>query len=134
MSKHDFYYTSSVSEQEQRYTLELPLEATPVRWWTLTNNMGLWTGEVTEVTTDSATAITIHRGKLVEVSGKIAGSLKKGGPCYIMEHLSIDGIMEYLICSEIIQSGNKNFVNFGTPNGKHLRIDIYTGESKVING
>jgi hypothetical protein len=71
---------------------------------------------------------------MIEVDGRAGGILKEGGPCYIMEHLRVDGQMEYLITPENIQQGDDNFVNFGIPNGKHLRIDIYTGESRIING
>lgn len=103
------------------------------RWGTLTTNMGLWVAEVVRTSSGAATAVTWHNGQMVEVTGRSFGILKEGGPCYIMEHLKVDGYMEYLITSENIRQGNDNFVNYGIPNGKHLRIDIYTGESVIIN-
>ena len=134
MRKHQFYYKPALLPTEQRYWISLPADVAPRRWGTLTAPMGLWVGQVVKASHGRATALTWHNGEMVEVDGKAAGILKEDGPCYIMEHLKVDGHMEYLITPENIQQGNQNFVNFGIPKGKHLRIDIYTGESRIIDG
>ena len=133
MPNHTLKYTPIIIGASQRYRLELPNGLTPVRWWTMTTDMRSWLGEVVEVTGGAAVAVVRQGSKLVTVTGHLSSAVKTGWPCCVMEHLRIDGTMEYLIGTINIQMENKNFVNFGIPNGKHLRIDIYTGESRIIN-
>ena len=94
--------------------------------------MRSWDGEVVNVADERATALI--QVDTPPVQGKVIGAVQNGGPCVIMEHITIGGELEYMIGDRNILAGNLNFINFGIPNGTHLRIDVYTGESKVING
>ncbi len=68
----------------------------------------------------------------MSVIGEAIDALSINDPCIVMEHLTIDGKMEFMIGKRNILDGDLNFVNYGIPNGKHIRIDIYTGESRII--
>jgi hypothetical protein len=94
--------------------------------------MRCWHGQLVQGEDGRATALIREGGTLVSVEGILVANLVNACACYVMEHLTVDGKMEFMVGDENILNGNQNFVNFGIPNGKHVRIDIYTGESKVI--
>ncbi len=128
-----FYYnfTPILVGVSQKYRIELPAGPSPRPYKTMTTAMTAWDGEVLKTSGGSATALLLGG---MEIRGKKVGPLQNGGPCVVMEHINIDGYLEYMVGDKNILSGNINFVNFGIPGGKHLRIDMYTGESKVIDG
>jgi hypothetical protein len=98
----------------------------------MTTGIRSWHGQFLKSSHSGAQALVEHNGQIIEISGRLVSDIKPGSPCYIMEHLNIDGEMEFMIGEHDILVGNQNFVNFGIPCGKHIRIDIYTGDSKVM--
>jgi hypothetical protein len=129
---HDYKYVPILIGGEVRYRVELPLGATPIVYKTLTTGMRCWHGQVVESSQGCAKALIQEGGQVVLISGDLVGPVHPEHPCYVMEHLTIDGEMELMIGDRNILNGDQNFVNFGVPNGKHVRIDIYTGASRVI--
>ena len=125
-------YTPILIGAQKRYRIELPIESAPVAYKTFTSPMRYWDGQLIKSQQGHAEAFVRHNGILMTVEGKLVGQVLSGNPCFVMEHLTIDGKMELIIGDKNILNGNQNFANFGIPNGKHIRIDIYTGESKVI--
>ncbi len=129
---HYYTYTPILVGAEQRYRLELPTDASPIVYKTLTNGMRCWYGQLTKSCYGQAGAFIREGGTIIEIEGKLIHNVANGGPCAVMEHLTIDGEMKLMIGPRNILNGDQNFINFGIPSGKHIRIDIYTGESKVI--
>jgi len=129
---HEFKYTPLLTGVEQRYTIELPPERVPLVYKTMTSDMYCWDGELVKSLPGYAAAVVRHGNELVELSGRLHGKLKLGQPCFVMEHLDLEGDLEYLIATHRLDDVRVNYVNFGIPNFKHVRIDIYTGESRVI--
>jgi len=129
---HYYKYTPILIGGQKRYRVALPIEASPVAYKTLTTNMRCWHGQLVKSRSDRATALVWSNSKLTTIEGKLINNIVAGHPCYIMEHLNINGEIDLMIGNENILNGDQNFINFGIPNGKHVRIDIYTGESKVI--
>ena len=134
MHKHEFIYTPILIGGSRRYYIDLPVDAAPIRFWTMTTDMWLWNGQVTKTSQGRAWALIRHSNRIVEVYGVQVGVLVPDSHCCVMEHLNINGEMELMIGPANILDGNKNFVNFGIPGDKYLRIDIYTGDSRIING
>ncbi len=135
---HEFSYSPILIGGKKRYLLELPVDDKPVVFKTMTTDMGAWFGEVELIITNQdivgdegpmATVMTA-KGALM---GRLIGPVTRKGPAWVMEHLTVDGRMEYVVASERLLEGNQNFVNYGVPQGKYLRIDIYTGEHRIIN-
>ena len=131
---HVFEYTPILTGVKQRYILALPVDLSPLVYRTMTTNMASWDGEVLWLNTVAAGAVIWHSGQLHKVSGCIFGKLDKGGPCSVLEHLNVDGEMDFIITDKENIQTNDNYVNFGIRDGKHMRIDIYTGEYRIING
>lgn len=129
---HHYTYTPAVIGARKRYRLELPLGTSPIVYKTLTTNMRCWHGQAVEARQGRATAFIREGETLMTVEGLMVGPVEAGKPCYVMEHLTVAGEMELIIGDKNILNGDQNFVNFGVPNGKHVRIDIYTGEHRVI--
>ena len=130
----EFLYKPVITKEERRYTVELPEDSTPVSFWTITVPMMAWNGEVIWTSPGRAKAVIWHMNQLTEVEGIVTTPLVVGMPCVVMEHLDISGYLEYMIGRINIMQETKNFVNFGIPGGKHIRIDIYTGDHRIING
>lgn len=130
----DFLYTPVITKTERRYMVDLPEDSSPVQFWTITVPMMGWNGEVIETSPGRAKAVIWHLNKLTTLEGIVTTPLVVGMPCVVMEHLNVDGYLEYMIGRVNIMQETKNFVNFGIPGGKHIRIDIYTGDSRIING
>lgn len=82
--------------------------------------------------------LEVSQGRARAVTGKgeveclSMGNLNVGHPCYIMEHINVDGYLELWITEKNIFQGNDNFINFGVPGGKYIRIDIYNGEFRNL--
>lgn len=131
---HHYKYVPILLGAERRYRIELPLGASPIVYKTLTTGMRVWDGQLIQSQQGRAVTLIREATRIVTVEGRLIDDLPKGSPCIVMEHLTIDGIMEFMIGNNNILNGNQNFVNFGIPNEKHIRIDIYTGESRIING
>jgi len=129
---HYYTYIPILIGGRKRYRIELPLEASPVAYKTLTSNMRVWDGQMVKNEPARSVALIQEMGRLVEVTGVLIKEVSNGHPCIVMEHLNIDGKMEFMIGDTNILCGDQNFVNFGIPNGKHIRIDIYTGECRII--
>jgi len=129
---YEYKYVPIIIGAEKRYRIELPLDAAPIVYKTLTTGMRYWTGQVFEVADGHARAFIRQAGSLITIKADLVGKVSQGDPCFVMEHLNIDGEMEFMIGPKNILNGDQNFVNFGIPQGKHIRIDIYTGQSKVI--
>ena len=131
---HEFHFRPALLTTKRRYTIDLPSEASAVIYKTMTINMHSWDGELVKSYPEYATALVQEaNGDLLELQGILVSKMQLGNPCYVMEHLSIDGSMDYLISSNPLGLDvNINFVNFGIPMGKHLRIDFYTGDFKVV--
>lgn len=127
---HHFEYAPIIIGARMRYRLELPVGATPRLYKTMTTGMRTWNGQVLKTSHGSATALL--EPNTSPVDGVVVGPIKTGGPCVIMEHITVDGYFQYMIGDKNILNGNLNFINFGIPGGKHIRIDIYTGESRII--
>jgi len=129
-----FDYAPILIGASKKYIIELPIDSKPVIYKTMTTNMGSWLGEVDIIINadDGNTYVSAKtaRGSLY---GRVIGPVKKKHPCWVMEHLNVDGRMEYLVASEKLLDGNVNFINYGIPNEKYIRIDIYTGEYRIIN-
>lgn len=125
---YSFEYIPALIGAKKRYILDLPTGEEPMVFWTMTTGMTDWYGEVLSVQGESAEFVCRgFRGK-----GKLVEPIKIGHPCVVTEHVTISGDMEYLLSKEKILKDNNNFVNYGVPGGRHLRIDIYTGEARVI--
>ena len=131
--KHEFIYAPLIEGGTKRYNIDLPDGQLPIRFWTVTSPMLSWNGEVVKTSPERIWAAIRHNGRTVEVNGFKTSAIDVGMPCIVMEHLNINGEMELMIGSINIMQTNKNFVNYGIPGGKHIRIDIYTGESVIIN-
>ena len=126
---HEFEFCPILIGARKRYHIELPVNAVPRVFKTMTTDMRAWMGEVLDIVDGKAKAITFNK----EVyCGEVVHKLFIGGPCVVMEKLGVDGKMGYMIGAYNIMVGNQNFVNFGIPNGKHIRIDIYNGNSEII--
>jgi len=133
MSKTFYYqYAPVIIGANQRYKISLPLDTAPVAYKTLTSDMRVWGGQLVKCAHGRATALVREAGRLVEVEGNMVEFVKAGDPCVVMEHLDIKGEMGFMIGSQNILIGNLNFINFGIPAGRHLRIDAYTGDSRII--
>ena len=131
---HVFEYAPILVGGVKKYIIGLPVEASPVRFWTITTPMRSWDGEVLWCGPERSVALVRSDGGMHPLEGRTMAPMKSGEPCVVMEHLQINGKIEYMISSSNIMDGGKNFVNFGIPNGRHVRIDIYTGESRIIDG
>jgi hypothetical protein len=129
----EFIYKPLILRLDIPYVVHLPEDSTPVRFWTITTPMMAWNGEVIEASPRRAKAVIWHNNKLTPVEGIVTTPLLVGMPCVVMEHLNIDGYLEYMIGRINIMDDTKNFVNFGIPGGTHIRIDMYTGDSRIIN-
>jgi len=129
---HEYKYAPITTGAEKRYRIELPLGTAPIVYKTLTTGMRSWVGQVLKVADGRARAFIWEAGELISIEAELVGKVNLDDPCFVMEHLTIDGKMEFMIGPDNILNGDQNFVNFGIPQGKHIRIDIYTGQSKVI--
>lgn len=131
---HIFEYIPILVGGVKKYIIDLPVEASPVRFWTITSPMQSWDGQVLTYAPECATVALRVRDETVVVEATPIEELYPEFPCVVMEHLKVDGTMEYMVGKANIMRGGKNFVNYGIPNGRHVRIDIYTGESRIIDG
>lgn len=130
---HEYKYVPILIGAEKRYRIELPLGMSPVLYKTMTTDMRSWVGQIIKTRHGHATAFIREAGTLISIEGELIENVSRGSPCIVMEHLNIDGEMGLMIGENNILNDNLNFINFGLPQGKHVRIDIYTGESKVID-
>lgn len=129
----DFLYKPVLNQAERRYVIDLPEDSTPVSFWTITVPMMAWNGEVISTSPGRAEAVIWQMGRLIEIEGFVTTPLVVGMPCVVMEHLNIDGYLEYMIGRINVMQDTKNFVNFGIPGGRHVRIDIYGGDARIID-
>lgn len=133
MCKTFYYeYTPIIIGAAQRYKVILPVDASPIPYKTLTTGMRVWNGQVVKSQQGRATALVRDAGRLVEIEGQMVQFVKSGDPCVVMEHLNINGEMGLMIGIDNILMGDVNFINFGVPGGRHLRIDAYTGDNRII--
>jgi hypothetical protein len=112
------------------YAIDMPSDAKPFWFKTMTTEMTAHKGVVERIHGRYATIRMNDQGFII--TGEIVGPVVRGCDGYAIEHLTVEGKLEYLISDYNFLSGNQNFANFGTPE-RFVRIDIYTGESKVIN-
>jgi hypothetical protein len=129
---YEFEYIPILIGGRKRYIIDLPLGASPRPFKTMTTDMRSWDGQVLDVCGGAARALIRDARELIEIKGTIVAPIIINGPCIVMEHLNIDGRMDFMIGDTNILDGNLNFVNFGIPGGKHIRIDIYNGDSRII--
>jgi len=130
---HTFEFCPILIGGRKKYIINLPLDAEPITFKTMTSDMKSWHGQIKEKHNGTAIAMIRDNGQLIEVQGDVVGAVAKNGPCVVMEHLTIYGRMSYMIGDQEILQGNQNFVNFGLPGRKYIRIDIYTGDSIVVD-
>lgn len=90
--------------------------------------MRWWHGEVLSVSQGVLVAATRYG----RIECKNIENLEVGSPCYVMEHLNLDGKIDFWATRNNVIQGNDNFENYGIPGGKHLRIDIYNGDFRII--
>ena len=88
---------------------------------------------------DKCTVQGHFRGQQRQVVARIVDDSvnRDGGRVMCTDHLNVSGEMEYIVTSRPIIQGNINFLNIGwidkkTKHFRHLRIDVYTGESREI--
>lgn len=126
---HTFEFAPILVGARMRYILELPINQVPRVFKTMTTDMRAILGEVVDIKNGRAKVILSNRQICI---GNVIDRLIIGGPCVVMEKINVRGNLEYMVGSKNILNGNQNFVNFGVPNGRHIRIDIYNGESEII--
>jgi hypothetical protein len=103
MYRVHYYKYKPVLTAERKYRLELPIGVHSRVFRTMTTGMRWWHGEVLEASQGRARALT---GK-GEVECPAVGNLKVGHPCYIMEHINVDGYLELWITENNIFQGNE---------------------------
>lgn len=130
---HIFEYSPIFVGGKIRYILELPVYEKPILFKTMTTDMKTWFGEVKSVYKKGELTLATIETQQGILLARVVSCVTVYGPCWVMEHLNVDGHMELLVASERLLRDNQNFVNFGLPQGKHVRIDIYTGEHRIIN-
>ena len=130
---HYYQYAPIIIGATQRYKISLPSDTPPVLYKTMTTGMRAWTGQLVKCAQGRSTALIQEAGKVIEVDGMAIDWVKPGHPCVVMEHLNIKGEMEFMVGSENILNGDLNFINLGIPSSRHLRIDIYTGDSRIMD-
>jgi len=130
---HVFEYVPLLIGGKKRYTIDLDVLDTPIAFKTMTTDMSCWNGQVIDIKNGRAKALiyTKHNG-FSEVVGDLVDILVVNSPCIVSEHLKVDGKLDYFISSSNIICNNINFINFGVPNKKFVRIDIYTGEHILV--
>jgi hypothetical protein len=131
---HVYEFVPKLIGGRKRYLLELPENQKPIVFRTITSPMYSLFGEVMKLyrkDEELYASVMTAQGLL---DGRVVGPVSLKRPCYIVEHLSVDGHMEHLVASDDFRDGELNFVNFGVPGVKHVRIDIYTGEHRIMNG
>lgn len=128
---HTFEFAPILIGARKRYHIELPVNEVPKVFKTMTTDMRVWLGEVLDILDGKAKVILSDKQVCV---GELIDHLIIGGPCVVMEKINVKGEVCFMVGNRNIMNGNQNFVNFGVPNGRHIRIDIYNGDSEIIDG
>jgi hypothetical protein len=118
-----------------------PNEEWPVKFYTATHQMNDFIGNIVESDENSCSVRGVYNGYMQVVRNVKIGidchMAKKGERVMVTEHLNVDGKLEFLATKSRILIGDLNFINIGWSNGnkcRFQRIDVYTGESKIIVG
>lgn len=131
---HEFTYIPILIGAKKRYILELEdLHKTPVIFKTMTTDMKSIFGEIKSIYNNGKGIFAYVDIRQGTVEARVVGPVSPSHPCWVTEHLTLDGHMELVVSSKQILQGNINFINFGIPMHKYIKIDIYTGESRLIN-
>ena len=132
---HEFFYIPKLIGAKKRYILELGLDEKPKVFKTMTTDMKSYFGHILDIydNKDDNHPYALVQTSVGTIEARVLGQVKPKHPCWVWEHLKIDGHMELVVTSERVLENNINFINYGVPLQRYLRIDIYTGEWRLIN-
>ena len=145
------FYTISHQDHSIELKLKTPLRgdivislpktsinSIPTSFFTATNTMKDFIGNITEINGKYCSVKGVYEGIMREVK-KIQiedESFKTiGERVMVTEHINTCGSFELLATKRRILMGDFNFINIGWKTGektKYLRVDVYTGNHKVI--
>lgn len=114
--------------------------AWPVKFFTATTDLKDFIGNVVKINSNNTCSVKgVYRGKMLTLKNIRIGEsgIIKDKRVMVSEHLNVDGKMELIATLKRILLGGMNFINIGWSNKteSHItRIDIYTGETKLIYG
>lgn len=121
------------------YSLSKPSEdALPVSFFTATTPMKDFIGNVTQIEGKKCAVRGVYEGIMREVKNiEIADEAIKsvGDRVMVTEHINTCGTFELLATKKRILLGDINFINIGWKIGnksKYIRVDVYTGNHKLI--
>ena len=113
----------------------------PVRFYTGTTGMDDFIGNVLSIKDGRCVIRGVYRGVMCEVKNVIIIDKtigKRGDRVMVTEHLNVDGAMDLIATKKpLLRTAYRdlNFINIGWSNAKRcrfLRIDVYTGETKIL--
>lgn len=114
-------------------------KAWPVRFYTATTNMVDFIGNVVRADDTSCSVRGVYRGVDREIGNvRMIDDVKPGQRVMVTEHIDVNGKIELVATTKrLLKDGREdlNFINIGWSDhhkSKVIRIDVYTGESRVI--
>jgi len=135
-----------IFDKDKEFKINKPLNklgAWPIMFYTATTDMRDFIGNITQIDNGKCAIKGVYRGQMAEMKGVFIkeDKIKRiGQRVMVTEHLNVNGQLELIATIKRIiniTDSNLNFVNIGWSDEKdceYLRIDIYTGESKTLNG
>jgi hypothetical protein len=130
-----------IYNENMRYEIEKIGEDTwPVKFFTATNDMKDFIGNVKEINGNKCSIRGIYRGSDIIVKNVIIYDKninKINERVMVTEHINVNGEFELIATKKRILYPYLNFINIGWSNSEKcifIRIDVYTGESKQCEG